>query len=269
MIHAPEMAYKGGGFRPDAFKEIEALESSNFWFRSRNHLILWTLNRYGSGVRSFLEIGCGTGFVLSGLSHARTDMKLCGSEIFIAGLPYARKRVPSAELMQMDARCIPFLQEFDAVGAFDVLEHIPEDEAVLTQLYQSLKPGGLLLVTVPQHPWLWSATDERACHVRRYTTTELQKKVTATGFDVLRTTSFVSLLLPAMLLSRGRKSNHSDGSRIKAGDESNLSAELQLSKLLNTALYCVMGIERFLIRLGINFKAGGSRLVVARRPSRK
>jgi len=150
----------------------------------------------------FLEVGCGTGFVLSGIASAKPNMSLTGSEIFMAGLSHAVLRVPSAHFMQMDARRVPFIEEFDAIGVFDVLEHIEEDEKVLDQLYKAIKPSGVLLLTVPQHPWLWSASDEYACHVRRYTHSEVRNKILNAGFKIIRSTSFVTSLLPAMVFSR-------------------------------------------------------------------
>nr|VFK12098.1 MAG: Putative methyltransferase [Candidatus Kentron sp. LPFa]VFK28151.1 MAG: Putative methyltransferase [Candidatus Kentron sp. LPFa] len=55
----------------------------------------------------FLEIGCGTGFVLSGIAEAFPEAKLVGTDAFSAGLAYAARRVPGAALYQMDARCLP------------------------------------------------------------------------------------------------------------------------------------------------------------------
>ena len=62
---------------------------------------------------------------------------------------HAKGRVPFAHFMQVDVRRVPFVEQFDAIGALDVLEHIKEDEAVLAQLHSALKPGGVLLLTVP------------------------------------------------------------------------------------------------------------------------
>ena len=138
------------------------MEAANFWFRARNELILWALQTYKQNASTFLEVGCGTGFVLSGIAKMDAEMALSGSEIFLAGLSYAAARAPSAQIMQMDARHVPFVDEFDAIGAFDILEHIEEYEAVLTQLHKALKPGRVLLLTIPQHPWLWSANDDYA-----------------------------------------------------------------------------------------------------------
>jgi len=238
---------------------LAKLEDTNFWFRARNDLIIWAFNAYKPNAHSFLEVGCGTGFVLSGIAKAYSDMVLNGSEIFLDGLSYAIERVPTASFMQMDARRIPFLEEFDTIGAFDVLEHIDEDEVVLTQLYKALKPNGVLLLTVPQHPWLWSAADEYACHMRRYKAKELFDKIRRSGFKVLRTSSFVSLLLPAMLLSRFK--------RHQLNADYDAIAELSLPRILNDLFLFVMRLECWLIRLGLNFPIGGSRLLIAKKVS--
>ncbi|HYF46212.1 MAG TPA: class I SAM-dependent methyltransferase [Acidimicrobiales bacterium] len=89
-----------------------------------------------------------------------------------------------------------------AVGMFDVLEHLDDDAAALRDVHDLLVPGGRLYVTVPQHPWLWSAHDVEAGHQRRYTSAALHRVVTDTGFTVERATSFFSVLLPPMAVRR-------------------------------------------------------------------
>jgi SAM-dependent methyltransferase len=172
-----------------------------------------------------------------------------GTEYHAQGLEFAARRVPAARLMQMDARRIPFREEFDVVGAFDVIEHIEEDEEVLRGMHAACRPGGGVMITVPQHPWLWSARDEIAQHRRRYRRRELLAKLAAAGFRRPWATSFVSLLLPLMALSRRRK-------EVK-------SAELEVGRAANRLLGAVMGLERGLIRAGLPLPAGGSLLVVA------
>ena len=256
---APALASTSTGFRQEYFGELAALEAGSFWFRARSALIIWAMHRYHPEPRRFLEIGCGTGFVLTGVREAFPDTDLSGSEIFAAGLGFAADRVPSADLYQMDARTIPFREEFDVVGAFDVLEHIDEDDAVIAEVARALRPGGLFLATVPQHPALWSAQDEHAEHVRRYTAGELRRKVEAAGFGVLRMTSFVSLLLPMMFVSRRRMREVQPGSEFDAIDA------VRLPWAVNKALEVVMAVERGLIRAGVSFPAGGSLLLVARK----
>jgi 2-polyprenyl-3-methyl-5-hydroxy-6-metoxy-1,4-benzoquinol methylase len=158
----------------------------------------------------------------------------------------------------MDARSIPFEKEFDVIGGFDVLEHIKEDEKVLAQIYTALKPEGLMLLSVPQHAWLWSPVDEYACHERRYAATDLHQKIEAAGFCVIRSTSFVTTLLPAMMISRFLQKKVSD----KKFDG---TAELKISPSLNALFSKLLGAELALIKRGFNFPVGGSRLVVARK----
>ncbi|WP_256573352.1 MULTISPECIES: trans-aconitate 2-methyltransferase [unclassified Pseudomonas] len=257
VAHAPDLANDGGGFKPQYFSELARLEATNFWFRARNKIILWALRTYMPELQNFLEVGCGTGFVLSGIAEAHPEVALSGSEIFATGLSHATKRINSANFMQMDARHVPFVNEFDAIGVFDVLEHIEEDEAVLAQLHKALKPNGVLLLTVPQHPWLWSASDEYACHVRRYTRLEIEAKVRTCGFELLHSTSFVTTLLPAMMLSRELQKRNPGSS--------NPTDELKINPFFNKLFYSLMMLELFGIKLGLKYPVGGSRLIAARK----
>lgn len=256
--YASAFVKEGQGFKSDYFGELASLEAKNFWFKARNRLIIWAFGNYASKCNSFLEIGCGTGYVLSGIANAYPEVGLQGSELFTAGLHFAASRLPSAHLMQMDAKHIPFVDEFDSIGAFDVLEHINEDTQVLTQIYKALKPNGVLFLTVPQHAWLWSPVDEYACHVRRYSANELHTKLKESGFDVLRSTSFVTSLLPVMSLSRYMQKR-----TLKEPDKN--STGLEISPWLNYIFEKMLNTEIRMIRRGINFPLGGSRLVVARK----
>jgi SAM-dependent methyltransferase len=256
--YAPEFAHEGGGFNSTYFSELARLEAANFWFLSRNKLIMWALENFCPNFQSFLEIGCGTGYVLSGISKNFPGSTLLGSEIFIAGLGFAAERLPSAKFIQMDARSIPFESEFDVIGAFDVLEHIKEDEVVLAQVFKALKPEGLMLLTVPQHPWLWSSIDEYAFHERRYAALDLHQKIETAGFRVIRSTSFVTTLLPAMMISRFLFKKVSD-------KKFDATAELKISPWLNSLFSRMLSAELALIKRGFNFPVGGSRLVVAKK----
>jgi SAM-dependent methyltransferase len=255
--YAPDLAVEAAGFKAEYFAVLVDLEAKNFWFRARNDLVLWALRTHFPAMRSFLEIGCGTGFVLSAIARSFPEIALCGSELLCAGLGFAAERAAGAELIQMDARRIPFVEEFDVVGGFDCLEHIEEDEVVLAQIHQAIRPGGGLVLTVPQHPWLWSPMDEHACHVRRYTRQDLADKIRRAGFQILLSTSFVSLLLPAMLASRWLQP--------KDRKEFDPEREMRIPVVLNAVFEAVLRLELGLIRAGVSFPLGGSRLVVARR----
>jgi ubiquinone/menaquinone biosynthesis C-methylase UbiE len=252
----PELAKHNGGFPEESFEGLARVEAGNFWFRARNAIILWALRKYFPGFQSLLEVGCGTGYVLSGIAQAFPQARIVGSEIYTAGLRFAATRLPSVELLQMDARKLPYEAEFDVVAAFDVIEHILEDELVLQNFHRAVKPGGGCLITVPQHQWLWSPVDVAAHHQRRYSARELHTKVEAAGFRVVYSTSFVTLLLPLILASRLaiRRSGH-------VGD----SEALVLNPFLDRILEAIIRMEHFVIKSGLSLPFGGSRLLVCQR----
>ncbi len=245
------------GYKGEFFSPLAEIEDGHFWFEARNRLIVWALRRYFPQMRSFLEIGCGTGFVLAAVSRAFSQTQLAGAEYYAEGLSFAQKRVPQADFYQLDARAMPFEAEFDVIGAFDVIEHIKEDEQVLTGMYRAVKPGGGLALTVPQHHFLWSVADQYKHHERRYERAELVEKVTRAGFKVAYTTSFVSLLLPMMLLSRLRQS--------RAKEIPDRMTELKINRLTNSVLNSVMRVETAFIQNRLRFPAGGSLLLIARK----
>lgn len=254
---APELASGNDGFQEDYFEQLERIEEGHFWFRSRNRLILAALQRYFPDAGNFLEIGCGTGFVLSGLEQALPHLKLSGSEVSGGGLRSASVRLRMATLFQMDARRIPFRDEFDVVGVFDVLEHITEDETVLSQIYRALGPGGGIIAIVPQHPLLWSSWDDISCHKRRYRRRELTAKMRRAGFKVILNTSFFTFLLPLMALSKLGISR-----RAAKQNELNLSAAFAMPAPVDKLCEKICDLERGLLMRGLSFPFGGSRLCV-------
>lgn len=258
-ILAPAMASDGEGFNADHFHDLFAREASSFWFQGRNDILSWVIQRFLGSPERFLEIGCGTGFVLSRLKHDFPLTRFTGSELFDRGLTFARRRVPDVELLQIDARALPYSAEFNGIGAFDVLEHIAEDERVLSEIHRALRPGGHAVLSVPQHPALWSLADDIACHQRRYRRGELEEKLRRAGFKVVLSSSFVTILLPMMFAVRRSGRN-------RRALEKDPAAEHRMPALVSNALRATMTAELALMRLGVRFPAGGSRLVVARKP---
>ena len=257
LMCGAEATRAGNGFHEAYFEQLYRLEEGSFWFRSRSRLIVWAFARYFNTARSFLEMGCGTGFVSRSVATAFPEVSVTATDLFPAGLAFASQRLPSATFLQVDARRVPFEQEFDVAGAFDVLEHIEQDTAVLQELSRAVRTGGGILLTVPQHASLWSRQDEHACHVRRYERGELESKVEASGFRVELSTSFVSLLLPALFASRTM-----DRFSRRVRDP---LAELALPRLVDRTFEQVMGLEAYLIRSGVRLPYGGSLLVAARK----
>lgn len=246
------------GYDAQLFEQLAGVEDQSFWFRARNRLIVQTVSGLAAPGERFLEIGCGTGYVLRALAE-ECALRVTGSELFSEGLEYAGRRVPGAELVELDAREMPYDAQFDIAGAFDVLEHIEDDVGVLRGLRRALRPGGYLVITVPQHPSLWSDADEHAHHVRRYRRRELVDRTEEAGFEAVRVTSFVMSLLPLMAASRWRQR--------RSRQTYDPAAELVPPEPANRLLEGMLRLECAAIGRGVNLPAGGSLLLVARRPT--
>lgn len=242
-------------FSGEQIDNLEAVDPRHFWFAARNQLIAWALARHFPQARTVLEVGCGTGPVLRGLAAARPDLALTGTEVSDHGLRTTARVVPSAALVRADTRSLPYDREFDVVGAFDVLEHIPEHAEAMRVLARAARPGGGVMVTVPQHRWLWSPVDDYSGHQRRYRRGELVALARAAGLQIVLVTSFVSLLLPLMLLSRVMN-------RGRAVDP---AREFAATTRANGAFMAVMRAELTMIRAGVSWPAGGSLFLVAKR----
>ena len=257
LAFAPALSSNNEDLFPQTHAQLDYVQGGSFWFRARNRLITYFVRQYARDAGAALEIGCGTGYVTAALRAVLPQARLCGSEIDAGALSFAQRRLGTGvELFQMDARALPFVEEFDLVCAFDVLEHIHEDNAVLAEIHRALKPNGVALLAVPQHPWLWGPADDHARHKRRYRRHELAEKCGRAALSVEFETSFVSSLLPLMaasrLLSRSRKTYRP-------------AAELMLPAWLDRPCEAMLDGERLAIRAGARFPVGGSRFVVARR----
>lgn len=246
----------GDGYDRDLFSRIAELEPTSWWFRSRNRLIERSVARCFPGARRVLEVGCGTGYTYGALTAALPEAHVVGTELYEEGLKIARRRLPGAELRALDLRAMPYEEAYDLVAAFDVLEHIDDDRGALAALRRALVPGGGLIVTVPQHPFLWSAADTYAHHERRYRRGELVERVGAAGFRVERVTSFVTLLAPLMVLSRLRG---------RLGAPFDPLAEFEIPRPLDRVFERIALAEQRVIAAGVSLPFGGSLLLVARR----
>lgn len=243
-------------FPEEAFRHLAALEERHAWFRARNRLIVWALERYFPDTRRLLEVGCGTGVVLGAINRRFPEVELVGADLSLQALRIAGTRA-AADLVQLDAQAMTFDDEFDVVCAFDVLEHVDADLDVLSRLAQAARPGGGLLVTVPQYRWLWSPADDYGRHRRRYTKGEIEDKIARAGFAPIRSTAWVCMLLPVVALSRLRDR--------RAGERFDPCRELRTSNPVNRALEMVLDAERIAIQRGLTLPFGTSRLVVARK----
>lgn len=142
------------------------LEDKSFWFRHRNNCILEAVRRYPPK-GEILDIGGGNGYVTrrlidEGYPAVLLEPGLSGAYNGKVGrnLPH----VICSTLQDLDLRDASVA----AAGCFDVIEHIDNDAAFVTDVARILQPKGMLYLTLPAKQWLWSACDVYSGHFRRH-----------------------------------------------------------------------------------------------------
>lgn len=144
------------------------------------------------------------------------------------------------------------------IAMTDVLEHVEADEKALRECARALKPGGVLLITVPAYRWLHSAQDEALGHYRRYTHRKISQLLSRSGFQIERVTYFNTLLLPLAIIHRLM-------SRVIHGATPWVDP-IDPPNPWNWLAYQVLAAERFLLNLA-DLPFGLSLLAIARRPN--
>lgn len=257
------MSEPSGGFDPSLFKELALAEDRHFWFRARNRLIFELTRGLSSKLNPgyfMLEVGCGTGNVLRALRQACPDGTVVGLELWFDGLRFAQER-SSGPLVQGDIRNYPFRKQFELIGMFDVLEHIPEEAETLRALHQALAPGGKLILTVPAHQSLWSYFDEGSRHCRRYSEAQIRSRLEEAGFHVEFLSQFMACTFPLVWLWR-KIGNLRQG---RSHDARTLSAaEFRIVPIVNGLLAALLKIEALWVSRGHTFPIGTSLIVIAR-----
>ena len=162
-----------------------------------------------SGKKRILEIGCGRGFYLKALKEISPKIEITGVDLNPKYLEIAKKYVDNKEVKIIKGNAIKLEfkeNSFDGLIASEILEHIKDDKKVLKEIRRLLKPGGEVIISVPnkEYPFLWDPLNwclERffrthvpkkiwwlagiwAGHIRLYSEDELIKKVKESGLII-------------------------------------------------------------------------------------
>ena len=201
-----------GNYEEGLFELLERLEPQSFWFRSRNQVIVWAVRTYLGGATHFLEVGCGTGFVLAALHERVPRLQVMGADLYAEGLDVARRRLSGVPLVQMSALEIPFSGELRrGRGASTCWSTSRRTRRRSGRCAERSGRGGGIVITVPQHPRLWSAADDFAAHVRRYDRGRADSaKVRRPAWEPVRVTSFVPCRFLSCAVSRASARADSD-----------------------------------------------------------
>jgi 2-polyprenyl-3-methyl-5-hydroxy-6-metoxy-1,4-benzoquinol methylase len=214
LVPTVPVAHRADEYDPAVFDLLRQMQGRHFWYRGRHRFLLHAvrqvrhcLRREGRRSLGALDLGGGCGGWIDYL-HRREPAafaELALADSSIKALEYAAQVVgPNVKRYQVDLMQLPWKERWDVVFLLDVLEHIPDDVAVLKQIHQVLRPGGWLFVTTPAFPSLWSYNDDLVHHVRRYVHRDFVPLAEASGMELSWSRYFLFFLSPLLILSRLR-----------------------------------------------------------------
>ncbi len=241
------------------YEQFAELEENHFWFKGRRSIFFDQIGKHLNNQKALdiLEIGCGTGGMLSPLAQFGT---VTGIDIADDCMRYCYSRgFPQMAVGSGDA--LPFADNsFDLIALFDVIEHIPDDTAVLREVQRVVKPDGIVFLSVPAYQFLFSQNDRLVHHQRRYTRGQLCNVIEKAGLTPAKATYFNTflfpLILPVVLVLKLKEA------LLGLPDEqTNLTH--QFFKPINDIFTAIMSGERWLLR-HMDFPFGHSLIAIAR-----
>lgn len=236
------------------YKTYELAEENHWWFRGRRAIIDLFLREKGvvKGESKILDFGCNTGFFAGKLQEEGFDVY--GVDMSKDAIEFGMKR--GVKNLVVGKTPVPFADNtFDLVMALDVIEHIEDHNAAMSDLHRVLKEGGDAFVMVPAFMFMWGLQDEVAHHFRRYSKRELINLMLRNGFEVERITYFNSFMfIPIAMIRLFQKII-----------PPRRSSDFEINnRFINVILSKVFSLEARLLKY-INFPFGVSLLVIIKK----
>ncbi len=253
----------------EALQALWRMEEGHFWHAARERWIFKALERYGArpGGR-FLEVGCGAGAV-AGALHRR-GYRVTGVDTSETLIGKAHERYPEVDFVLGEVERLPssLRGPYDAIGFFDVLEHLDSPERLLRQSLRWAAEDALVVATVPAVPELYSTIDRLSGHKRRYRLGELARLFESVGLrEVAEHGIFRSTLALQRRFRRRWERDAETEIEIDRAEATAIMADnLRVPPPpVNVAMGLLCALERKLAFRSSRGKTGASLLAVGRR----
>ena len=239
---------------------MDRVEDSHWWFVGRRAILETFLRGIVAKADAannvpvpprILDIGCGTGANLEMLAQFGSAE---GVDVSDDALEFCRRK--GLTVQKGLAESLPYADgSFDITTALDVVEHLDDDVAGLSEMHRVTKTGGHSLIFVPAFMWLWGVQDDVSNHRIRYTKKQIVERIEKAGFTVERAT-YANFTFFAPILG-GRTLMKLTGIKPESENNVNISA-------LNGAFGKLFSAERHWLKR-FNFPFGVSIVIRAKK----
>ncbi len=242
------------------YANLDAVERTHWYYAGKRVMVRWWLERVGPPQVEQLLLDCGAGTGRFAL-EMETSCRVLVLDDHEEALRLLRSRFKPEQILSLSGDAVPLPDgSLDYVTALDVLEHVPDDVAVVRGFWRLLKPDGLAVVTVPASMALWSDWDEGLHHYRRYHRAQLRALFPATEWEVIHVNYTNVVIYPAVWLVR--KWRRLSPTKPVAGSTASRTEDRVPPAWLNALLQSIfVGLAK--VRMPLPF--GVSLLLVARR----
>ena len=172
-------------------------EAGGFWAAQRARLIVEMLSK--ENVDIIWEVGAGNGNAAIPIRGLGVDV--LPIEPLKSGAITLHKNGFTTFHSTLEGLKLP-ANSINAIGAFDVLEHLENPNLLLSEVFRVLKPGGIFICSVPAYQWLFSEFDESIGHYRRYSEKLIEETLFRAGFKPNSTKYLFGFLVPVAFVLR-------------------------------------------------------------------
>jgi ubiquinone/menaquinone biosynthesis C-methylase UbiE len=186
------------------YEKLDRIDANHWFYRGKRAIVRYFIHKHIKLTKEDRLVDAGTGTGRWPVEMSK-DCTVIGLDDHEESVQLARPKIESVggQVLQTPLNRIPLADGSAAVvTAMDVLEHLKDDASALRELIRLIRPGGLIIITVPALRMLWSDWDVVLHHYRRYQWPDFHKLVSQPGISVVHMAYTNFFALPLILLIR-------------------------------------------------------------------